>query len=153
MLANLNSNFSSETAQDTFNDWYSVKKSKKHKKRNKGKSAKANQTQSNENTNTMDTASPSTPDSTRLEALVETGDYVIKNKSKKKKKTHRRIDEDLSKSMNSLQTESPPKNFDMDSMLNGVLDYSKAIKKEKHRKEKNELKKKSKKSRKRKNSN
>lgn len=82
----------------------------------------------------------------QLEALVDQGDYIIKSKSKKKKKKKRQMEEELSSSMKSLQTESSAKNFDMDNMLHGVIEYSKAIKKEKNRIKKREHKKNSKKS-------
>lgn len=134
----LTNSLNSKTARDTFNEWYTVKKNKKHKK---SKEEKLNSMQ-------QDIMVPDSIEFEQLEALVDQGDYIIKNKSKKKKKKQRQMEEDLSKSMKSLQTETSAKNFDMDNMLHSVLDYSKAIKKEKNRKQKNELNGKSKKARK-----
>lgn len=125
-----------ETAQDTFNNWYTVKKSKKNKRRNKEKM---------ECQDEIDSTATVQVSSDKLGTLIDQNDYVLKNKSKKKKKSHRRLEEDLSNSMKTLHTESPDKHFAMDDMLHGVLDYSKKIQKEKNRQKKNELKKKSKK--------
>lgn len=127
-----------ETAQNTFKDWYTVKKSKKSKRRKK---EKVKTVQCEKRTTALSTSS----DTERLNALIDEGDYVIKIKSKKKKKTKRRLEDELSNSMKRLQTDSPTRNFDMDNVLHGILDYSKAIKKEKNRKQKNKTKKKSKK--------
>lgn len=135
------------TAQDTFNEWYTVKKNKKHKKqKTKDKSNSMHQDVIDEIVNNDAPILPNSIEFEQLEALVDQGDYIIKNKSKKKKKRQRLMEEELSKSMKSLQTESPSKWFDMDNMLYGVLDCSKAIKKEKNRQQKNERKKSSKKS-------
>lgn len=132
-----------ETAQDTFNEWYTVKKNKKHKKQKKEKSDTMQQDVTDKMANND---GPMLSNSIEFERLVDQGDYIIKSQSKKKKKKQRKMEEELSKSMKSLKTESSAKSFDMDSMLNGVLDYSKAIKKETNRKQKNKLRKNPKKS-------
>lgn len=137
-----------ETAQDTFNEWYTVKKNKKHKKPQKEKSNSMQQDVMDEIANNHAPELSNSIEFEQLEALVDQGDYIIKSKSKKKKKKKRQMEEELSNSMKSLQTESSAKNFDMDNVLHSVLDYSKAIKKEKNRMQKNEQKKKSKKSKK-----
>lgn len=136
-----NNNFNRDNAQDVFKDWVQVDETtKKGKRKKKHQSKKLNQSSVVADNSMVDTPSnttPITPDSEFLATLINQDDYVIKYKSKKKKKQHRALDEDLAQSISNLKTNGTAK----ESILHEIQGTSKTIKKEKQR---NGLKKKKK---------
>lgn len=120
---------STETAQDIFKDWITVKKKRKNRKEKKTKTIEADTNISaTHNTNDQAESSlPKTPESDTCNGLIDQNDYKINNKSRKKKRQHRERDEDLAESLSKLKTGETSLHS---SSLRGVCNSSKAIKKE-----------------------
>lgn len=137
------SSFNTDTAQDVFKDWVQVdekKSQRKKKKQNKSADTNIVAESSKDTVDNADCTTPITPDSEHLATLLNQSDYVVKFKSKKKKKRHRALDEDLAESLNrSLSTSSPVK--EPETPIHKIQDSSKAIKK-KRKKNRAEKKKK-----------
>lgn len=86
-----------DSAQEVFKDWIEVDTVKKIEKKLKKKKIDS----------PLQSTETLSPDSEKLATLLNQCDYVVKYKSKKKKKRHRALDEDLANSLNGLQTISP----------------------------------------------
>lgn len=138
LLEKYSNNLDTDAAQEMFKDWVAVDTRKK-KKKPKIKSA----------TSTEVTAT--SPDSEKLAELLNQSDYVVKYKSKKKKRRHKALDEALATSLSlclnttQISDATPPTKFN--DKLHGILQSSSVIKKkstEKVEKKRNKKKRKTK---------
>lgn len=112
LLQSYSNNFDINAAQEGFKDWVKVDTNKK-KKRKAAAAAAA----------PIELAVTS-PDTEKLATLLDQNDYVVKYKSRKKKRRHRAIDEDLATSLSKCLSTTQS-----DDNLHGILDASSVIKK------------------------
>lgn len=131
LLEKYSNNFDSNAAQEVFKDWVEVDTGKK-------KNLKKKTTTANEITVTS-------PDSEKLATLLDQNDYVVKYKSRKKKRRHKAIDEDLatalSKCLNTTQSsDTTTQSMNSDEKLHGILESSSVIKKKKSTKKVEKMK-------------
>lgn len=116
LLEKYSHNFDSNVAQEVFKDWVEVDTDKKKKRKVKP-------------------AIPceptvTSPDSEKLATLLNESDYVVKYKSKKKKRRHKALDEDLATSLSKcLSTSHTLTGESDDNKLHGILNTSTVIKK------------------------
>lgn len=119
LLGKYSNNFDSNAAQEVFKDW--VKVDTRKKKKHKIKTAATHE------------IAVTSPDSEKLATLLNHNDYVVKYQSKKKKRKHKAIDEDLatslSKCLSTTQSSDATQTTKSDEKLRGVLESSSVIKK------------------------
>lgn len=120
LLEKYSNNLDTNAAQEMFKDWVAVDTRKK-KKKPKIKTASSTE------------VTATSPDSEKLAELLNQSDYVVKYKSKKKKRRHKALDEALATSLSlclnttQISDATPPTNFD--DKLHGILQSSSVIKK------------------------
>lgn len=115
LLQSYSNNFDINAAQEGFKDWVKVDKSKKKKQ----KTAAAAPIE----------VAVTSPDTEKLATLLNQNDYVVKYKSRKKKRRHKAIDEDLATSLSKCLSTTQS-----DDNLHGILDASSVIKKKNKKK-------------------
>lgn len=115
LLAKYTNNFDISAAQEGFKDWIQVGASKK-------KAVKAP---------TVTDHTATSPDTEKLAALLDESDYVVKYKSRKKKRRHKAIDEDLATTLSKCLTTKAS----IDDKLHGINAVSSVIKKKKSQKD------------------
>lgn len=120
LIEKYSNNFDTNAAQEMFKDWVTVDTHKK-KKKPKIKTATTNE------------ITVTSPDSEKLADLLNQSDYVVKYKSKKKKRRHKALDEELATSLslclNTTNISDATQTTESDNKLHGILQSSSVIKK------------------------